>query len=57
MTAVEIYGLVGWAAAFIMAALYLLASRGRLPVIGTAAYFVLGITAFAMVVLRFSEAF
>ncbi|MEM9132636.1 MAG: hypothetical protein AAF962_24515 [Actinomycetota bacterium] len=57
MTLVDVYGLIGWAAIILMAALYLTASRGRLPAIGTATYFALGITAFAMVMLRFAEAF
>lgn len=57
MSAVEIYGLVGWAAAALMAVVYLIGATRRLSTIGTFAYFALGATAFAMVVLRFAEAF
>lgn len=54
---IELYGIVGWTAAALLIVLYLLASNGKLPAVGTLAYFILGITAFCMVVLRFAEAF
>ncbi|MEL7206736.1 MAG: hypothetical protein AAGK32_00630 [Actinomycetota bacterium] len=57
MSAIEIYGLIGWAAAAAMGLVYLLGGTRRLSTFGTFSYFALGITAFAMVVLRFAEAF